>query len=49
MNRTNPSINEYVHYLMRRSTRNMPRWMVEGLAEFYGNMRVQGNSVELGA
>ncbi len=43
-----PIYHEYVHYLMRRITPNVPRWMVEGLAEFYGNVRVERNRVLLG-
>jgi hypothetical protein len=38
-----PIYHEYVHYLMRRITPNVPRWMAEGLAEFYGNVRVESN------
>jgi len=44
-----PIYHEYVHYLTRRLIAHMPLWMVEGLAEFYGNTRVADKSVYLGA
>ena len=31
-----PVYHEYVHYLMRHLRSQLPLWMVEGLAEFYG-------------
>ncbi len=40
---------EYVHYLTRRSMSELPLWLVEGLAEFYGNTRIQGDRVIVGA
>jgi hypothetical protein len=40
---------EYVHYLMRRMTPQLPAWMVEGLAEFYGNTRIESKNVYVGA
>jgi TonB family protein len=40
---------EYVHYLTRRLMSRMPLWLVEGLAEFYGNIRIEGKVVYLGA
>ena len=43
-----PIYHEYVHYLMRRITPQLPRWMVEGLAEFYGNVRVESKKVLVG-
>jgi tetratricopeptide (TPR) repeat protein len=39
---------EYVHYLTRRAMAQLPLWMVEGLAEFYGNTRIEGNRVLVG-
>jgi TonB family protein len=44
-----PIYHEYVHYLTRRLIAHLPLWMVEGLAEFYGNTRVANKSVYLGA
>ena len=40
---------EYVHYLTRRTMSQLPLWIVEGLAEFYGNTRVEGKTVFVGA
>lgn len=40
---------EYVHYLMRRQISVLPLWMTEGLAEFYGNTRLEGKLVLVGA
>lgn len=39
---------EYVHYLMRRLRSQLPLWMVEGLAEFYGNTRIESKRVFVG-
>jgi tetratricopeptide (TPR) repeat protein len=44
-----PIYHEYVHYLMRRVIPQLPVWMVEGLAEFYGNVRIESNRVLVGA
>ena len=44
-----PVYHEYVHYFMRRLISRLPLWMVEGLAEFYGNTRVESNQVYVGA
>jgi len=44
-----PVYHEYVHYLTRRAISQLPLWMVEGLAEFYGNTRVQSKQVWVGA
>jgi len=44
-----PVYHEYVHYLMRHRRSQLPLWMVEGLAEFYGNTRAEGNKVLVGA
>jgi len=44
-----PVYHEYVHYLTRRYIAQMPLWLVEGLAEFYGTIRTEGKSVFLGA
>ncbi len=44
-----PVYHEYVHYLTRRLISQMPLWLVEGLAEFYGNLRIEGKSVWVGA
>src|SRR5580704_3277337 len=39
---------EYVHYLMRRMNPRLPTWMVEGLAEFYANVRIESKKVLVG-
>jgi tetratricopeptide (TPR) repeat protein len=44
-----PVYHEYVHYLTRRLLSQLPLWLTEGLAEFYGNTRVEGQSVWVGA
>ena len=44
-----PVYHEYVHYLTRQFIARLPLWMVEGLAEFYGNTRISDRSVALGA
>jgi len=43
-----PIYHEYIHHLMRGVTPTLPRWMVEGLAEFYGNLSIESNRVLLG-
>jgi tetratricopeptide (TPR) repeat protein len=43
-----PIYHEYVHYLTRRAASQLPLWLVEGLAEFYGNTRIEGNRVMVG-
>jgi TonB family protein len=40
---------EYVHHLTRRLRSVMPLWLVEGLAEFYGNIRIERKNVYVGA
>ena len=44
-----PVYHEYVHYLMRHLRSQLPLWMVEGLAEFYGNTRIESKKVFVGA
>ena len=44
-----PVYHEYVHYLTRRSVAHWPTWLVEGVAEFYGNIRPESNRVLIGA
>jgi tetratricopeptide (TPR) repeat protein len=44
-----PIYHEYVHFLTRRMMSQLPLWMVEGLAEFYGNVRIEGHRVFVGA
>ncbi len=44
-----PVYHEYVHYLTRRSIAQLPLWLTEGLAEFYGNIRLDGKYVLVGA
>jgi tetratricopeptide (TPR) repeat protein len=40
---------EYVHFLTRRMIARLPLWMVEGLAEFYGNTKLEGRRIFVGA
>lgn len=44
-----PVYHEYVHYLTRRMIAHWPLWLVEGFAEFYGNIRIKDNQVFVGA
>ncbi len=44
-----PVYHEYVHFLTRRTISQTPLWIVEGLAEFYGNTRIEGDKVFVGA
>jgi tetratricopeptide (TPR) repeat protein len=44
-----PIYHEYVHYLTRRMASQLPLWLVEGLAEFYGNTRIQSKKAIVGA
>ena len=44
-----PVYHEYVHYLTRHLRSQLPLWMVEGLAEFYGNTRIESDRVLVGA
>jgi len=44
-----PVYHEYVHYLTRQLIAHLPLWMVEGLAEFYGNTRIRNKDVYVGA
>jgi tetratricopeptide (TPR) repeat protein len=44
-----PIYHEYVHFLTRRMMAQLPLWMVEGLAEFYGNTRIETDRVYVGA
>lgn len=44
-----PVYHEYVHYLTRRLIVRLPLWMVEGLAEFYGNTQIRNKVVYVGA
>jgi tetratricopeptide (TPR) repeat protein len=44
-----PVYHEYVHYLTRRLIARWPLWLVEGFAEFYGNIRIKGDQVFIGA
>jgi tetratricopeptide (TPR) repeat protein len=44
-----PVYHEYVHYLTRRLVPHWPLWLVEGFAEFYGNIRIKGDQVFIGA
>jgi len=44
-----PVYHEYAHYVTRQLIAAMPLWMVEGLAEFYGNIRIRNKEVFVGA
>jgi len=44
-----PVYHEYVHYLTRQMIASLPLWLVEGLAEYYGNTRIESNKVIVGA
>jgi len=44
-----PVYHEYVHYLTRQLIAHLPLWMVEGLAEFYGNTQIRNKIVYVGA
>ena len=44
-----PIYHEYVHFLTRRMMSQLPLWLVEGLAEFYGNTRIRSDRVYVGA
>ena len=44
-----PVYHEYVHYLTRHMISHLPLWMVEGLAEFYGNTQIKSKDVFVGA
>lgn len=44
-----PVYHEYVHYLTRHLISHLPLWMVEGLAEFYGNTQIKDKEVYVGA
>jgi Tfp pilus assembly protein PilF len=39
---------EYTHALMNINFRDMPLWLNEGIAEFYGNSAIHDDSVEIG-
>ena len=44
-----PVYHEYVHYLTRHLIARLPLWMVEGLAEFYGNTQIRSREAYVGA
>lgn len=39
---------EYAHLVLEDDFRNLPLWLNEGLAEFYGNSEMDGKTVRLG-
>ena len=39
---------EYTHAIMNLNFRDLPIWLGEGLAEFYGNSRIHDKDVEIG-
>jgi tetratricopeptide (TPR) repeat protein len=39
---------EYTHLLVNQNVKSLPRWLDEGLAEFYGNTRILDKEVQLG-
>jgi tetratricopeptide (TPR) repeat protein len=40
---------EYIHTLLHTNFRTLPRWLDEGLAEFYGFTRFEGDKMYIGA
>ena len=44
-----PVYHEYIHYLTRGMISRLPLWLTEGLAEFYGNTRIEGKQAYVGA
>jgi tetratricopeptide (TPR) repeat protein len=44
-----PIYHEYFHYLTRQIISQVPVWVSEGLAEFYGNTRMESKNVYVGA
>jgi tetratricopeptide (TPR) repeat protein len=47
--RYNVVYHEYVHTLLHANFRWLPTWLDEGLAEFYGSTRFEGDKIYLGA
>jgi hypothetical protein len=39
---------EYAHAILRLNYRELPAWLSEGLADFFGNTAVTGSDIELG-
>jgi tetratricopeptide (TPR) repeat protein len=39
---------EYVHTLLHSNSRWLPAWLDEGLAEYFGNTRFEGNKISVG-
>src|SRR3974390_1377562 len=39
---------EYAHAILNLNFRDMPVWLSEGLAEYFGNSRIRDNDVEIG-
>jgi len=39
---------EYVHYVLRNNFANMPRWLNEGMAQYYATFRVDGDVAQVG-
>jgi TonB family protein len=44
-----PIYHEYFHFLTRKMMTQLPLWVVEGTAEFFGNTRIETSKVFLGA
>jgi tetratricopeptide (TPR) repeat protein len=44
-----PVYHEYVHSLLHANFRGLPLWLDEGLAEFYGYTRFEGDKMYIGA
>jgi len=45
---TEVAYHEYVHFVVENSTPAIPLWLNEGLAEFYSNVRLAGETLEVG-
>ena len=43
-----PIYHEYFHLLTSLNAGRLPIWLMEGLAEFYGNVAIRGDTVEIG-
>lgn len=41
-------LHEYIHVLLSHSTRRLPQWVEEGMAEFYSTAEVTGGKLRLG-
>lgn len=44
----NPVFHEYTHFVMRKTLPGTPVWLVEGMADYYSDTRVEKNEVVIG-